>query len=347
MTFGSFLPVQAMLATALARNVAVLFPALNVTGQRVLGSVVILILMVANIRGVKMGSLIMNFFTVGKLTALGLVIVGGLVVMKGANFTTSVTPTVEWGNAFTAAVPALLAFGGYYTLSYMSGEIDNPKRNLPLATVFGMGIVILVNVTLNISSIGSVGFSKLAGAETPVSDAAQVIFGPIGAIIVTLGAIISIFGSLNGSVMSSPRVDYAMSQDGLIFGFFGKLHPKFQTPYITLLTFGALSIAFLWTGTFMTLLMMGVFVSRSLECFVALSLIVLRKKQPHAERPLKMWGYPISTVIAIAITAFLVSRVNPIQIRNGAILMLSSIPAYFIFKLTLKNRNTTKEENAG
>ena len=145
----------------------------------------------------------------------------------------------------------------------MSEEIDNPKRNLPLATIFGMGIVILVNVLLNLSCIGAVGFKELAGADTPVSMAAMTIFGPIGAAIVTLGALISIFGSLNGAIMGPPRVVYAMSKDNMLFGFFSKLHPKFNTPYITLIIFGVVAIFFLWTGSFMTLLMMGTFVSVS------------------------------------------------------------------------------------
>jgi len=258
--------------------------------------------------------------------------------MKGANFT-SLAPgfeKVQWNNVFTAAVPALLAFGGYYTLSYMSGEIENPKRNLPLATIIGMLIVIIVNISLNITAIGTVGFKELAGSPTPVSAAAQVIFGPGGAIIVTIGALISIFGSLNGIIMSSPHVDYAMSRDRLIFAFFGKLHPRFKTPWITLAIFCACSIVFLWTGTFMTLLLLGVFVARSLECFVALSLIILRRKKPDAERPVKMWGYPVTTVLAIAITVILVTRVDFQQIINGLLLMASSIPAYFIFKATMK-----------
>ena len=230
MTFGSFLPVIAMLATAFCTNLAIFFPGLTVTGQRIVGTVIILALMVANLCGVKFGSLIQNIFTVGKRGALALVIFGGLFVLKGGTFLSMTTETVEWGNSLNAAVPALLAFGGYYTLAYMSEEIDNPKRNLPLATIFGMGIVILVNVLLNLSCIGAVGFKELAGADTPVSMAAMTIFGPIGAAIVTLGALISIFGSLNGAIMGPPRVVYAMSKDNMLFGFFSKLHPKFNTP---------------------------------------------------------------------------------------------------------------------
>lgn len=260
----------------------------------------ILALMFTNIRGIKLGALVQNIFTVGKLGALALVIVGGWFVMKGANFTTMTTETVEWGRSFTAAVPALLAFGGYYTLAYMSEDIENPNKNLPLAMMLGMGIVIIVNVLLNMSCIGAVGFAELAGSSTPVTDAAKVIFGPLGAIIVTLGAMVSIFGSLNGTLLSTPRVPLAMSRDGMLFPFFGKLHPKYQTPYISIIIFSLAAIAFLWTGTFMTLLMMGVFVSRSLECIVTLSLIVLRKKKPDAHRPLKMWGYPIAAVLEAA-----------------------------------------------
>jgi amino acid transporter len=104
------------------------------------------------------------------------------------------------------------------------------------------------------------------------------------------------------------------------------------------LIFGAAGLFFIWTGTFMTLLLMGVFVSRSLECIVAISLIVLRHKRPELERPLKMWGYPITTILAVLITGYLVILVDPGSMLKGALLALSSIPALFIFKYLVPHK---------
>lgn len=227
----------------------------------------------------------------------------------------------------------------------MSGEIKNPKRNLPLATIIGMGIVIVINMLLTVACVGSVGFANLAGSETPVSAAAQVVFGPLGTTLITAGAMISIFGSTNGALLGMPRVAYGMAANNMMFPFFGKLHKKYQTPHVAILIYALVALIFVWTGNFMSLLMMGTFVSRLGEVVICLSLIVLRKKQPNLERPFKMWGYPISTILAAVITFILVCHVDPKQILNGSILMLTSVPAYFIYvKLIAKKQKVQEEE---
>lgn len=341
MIFGNFLAVIAMMATAFASNFAVLFPGLNlsVTGQRVVATLLILGLSLVNVLGVKSGSAVQNIFTVAKVGVLIVVILGGIFAIRPENFTTMTTPTVEWGSSFTAAVPALTAFGGYYTLSYMSGEIKDPKRTLPLATIIGMGVVILINILLTVACVGSVGFANLAGSNTPVSDTAQVVFGSVGASIVTLGAMVSIFGSTNGALLGMPRVAYAMAENNMMFPFFAKLHPKYKTPYLTILIYAVVAVIFVWTGNFMTLLMMGTFVSRLGEVVISISLIVLRRKQPELERPFKMWGYPVTTVLAAVITFILVCHVAPQQILSGSLLMLTSIPAYLIFRRVMGKRS--------
>lgn len=287
----------------------------------------------------KSGSAVQNIFTVAKVGVLIVVILGGIFAIRPENFSTMTTPTVEWGSSFTAAVPALTAFGGYYTLSYMSGEIKDPKRTLPLATIIGMGVVILINILLTVACVGSVGFANLAGSNTPVSDTAQVVFGSVGASIVTLGAMVSIFGSTNGALLGMPRVAYAMAENNMMFPFFAKLHPKYKTPYLTILIYAVVAVIFVWTGNFMTLLMMGTFVSRLGEVVISISLIVLRKKQPELERPFKMWGYPVTTVLAAVITFILVCHVAPQQILSGSLLMLTSIPAYLIFRHVMGKRS--------
>lgn len=346
MIFGSFLPVIALLATAFVTYLSYFFPSMSQTAGRIISTLIILILTIINIKGVKLGAIVQNVFTVGKLAALILVIIGGLITFKVENFSTSIVQTPEWSNTFKAAVPALLAFGGYYTLAYMSEEIDSPQKNLPLAMIIGMVIVIIINILLNMACIGALPYNVLSESSRPVADAALAIFGPIGGAIVAIGALVSIFGSLNSSLMGLPRVAFAMSRENLLFKSFSKLHLKYETPYITILVYGIVAIFFVWTGTFMSLLLMGVFVSRLLECLVAMTLIILRKKKPEINRPLKMWGYPITTILAIIITGYLVTLVDPLQIKNGALLMLTSIPAYFVFTRIYKSKDasTTMEE---
>ena len=164
----------------------------------------------------------------------------------------------------------------------MSGEIKNPKSNLPLATIIGMGVVIIINMLHTVACVGSVGFSSMAGSATPVSDAAKVAFGSVGATLITLGATVSIFGSTNGTLLSMPRVAYAMAENHMMFPFFAKLHPKYKTPYITLMIYAVVAVVFVWTGNFMTLLMMSTFVS----CLSGVAVCILPDCTPQeAARP--------------------------------------------------------------
>ena len=220
----------------------------------------------------------------------------------------------------------------------MSGDIKDPKKTLPKAMIIGMIIVITINVLISVACVGTVGFANLAGSETPVVDAGTAIFGKAGTVIVTIGACISIFGALNGGIMSYPRVSYSMSQKGLMFKPFGKLHEKYNTPYIPTLFICLIALIFVWTGSFGTLLGINVFAGRILECVVCSSLLVLRKKKPDMARPLKMPGYPVTTILAIVITFIICMTCSSTQMIKSLCLMATSIPAYFIFRAIEKKR---------
>lgn len=333
MTIGNYIPLVAMLATGFASNLAKLLPGMTPVGIKITATAVILFLMFLNIRGTRLGSAVANVFTVGKLLALLLVIIGGFCLLSPENFT-SVTPSIPapQSGVLSAAFPAFLAFGGYYQLAYMSGDIKNPQKTLPLAMILGMTVVIAVNILISVACVGVTGFAQLAGSETPVVDAGTAIFGPAGTIIVTIGACVSIFGALNGGIMSYPRVSYSMSRNGLMFQSFGQLHKRYQTPYVPTLFICLTALLFVWTGSFSTLLAINVFAGRILECVVCLSLLVLRKKRPDMSRPLKMPGYPLTVILAVIITFAICMTCSGTQMLQSIGLMLTSVPAYFIFR---------------
>ncbi|MDU3241484.1 MAG: amino acid permease [Clostridiales bacterium] len=127
--------------------------------------------------------------------------------------------------------------------------------------------------------------------------------------------------------------------------FFKKLHPKYKTPHITILVYAAGAVIFIWTGNFMTFLMMSTFVGCLSEVTVCIALIVLRKKQPNLERSFKMWGYPVTAILATAITLILVFSVSTQEMISGGFLMLTSVPAYLIFLFTNKKMRTVAAES--
>lgn len=343
MTIGNYIPLVAMLAIAFSNNLAKLIPGITPVGVKMIATAVILALMILNIHGTKLGSTVANIFTVGKLLALLLVIIGGFFLLSPENFTSAAATASQstgMDGVLSAAFPAFLAFGGYYQLAYMGEDIKNPEKNLPKALIIGMVIVIAINILISVACVGTVGYDQLAGSETPVIDAGTAIFGSAGTVIVTIGACVSIFGALNGGIMSYPRVSYSMSRNGLMFRSFGKLHEKYNTPYIPTLAICLISLFFVWTGTFGTLLAINVFAGRILECVVCLSLLVLRRKKPDMVRPLKMPGYPITTILAIVITFVICMTCSKVQMLKSLGLMAISIPAYYLFKSFEQKKNS-------
>lgn len=295
-----------------------------------------------NIRGVKFGAIITNGFTIAKLLALGLVIIGGLFALDMINFQPVVSASAGWGTTLTAAVPAIFAFGGYNQLAYMSEEVKDPNKNIPRALLIGMIVVILFNMLLSVVCMGTISVDGLATTDKAIAVAAQNIFGSTGAVIVGIGALISIYGTINGAFMSMPRVAFTMGRDGVFPKSFGKIHPKYDTPYVSICVYSLFAIILVISGSFYTLLMMGTFIGRLLEVLVATSLVVLRKKHPEMERPLKMWGYPATIVIVILLTTTLALLVPPKEMLYGLVLASTSIPAYMIFAYLRKKSNTTQ-----
>lgn len=296
-----------------------------------------------NIRGVKFGAIITNGFTIAKLLALGLVILGGLFALDMINFQPVVSASAGWSTTLTAAVPAIFAFGGYNQLAYMSEEVKDPNKNIPRALLIGMVVVILFNMLLSVVCMGTISVDGLATTDKAIAVAAQNIFGNTGAVIVGIGALISIYGTISGAFMSMPRVAFTMGRDGVFPKSFGKIHPKYETPYVSICVYSAFAIILVLSGSFYTLLMMGTFIGRLLEVLVATSLVVLRKKHPEMERPLKMWGYPATIVVVILLTTTLALLVPLKEMFYGLVLASTSIPAYILFSYLRKKSNNTPQ----
>lgn len=303
---------------------------------RLVSTALLLIAMFTNVRGVKMGATATNILTIIKLVVLGAIIVGGIFFLVPDNFQPIADAELGWSTAFPAAIPAFFAFSGYNQLTYMSEEIKDPEKTLPRAILLGIGVICLVYILLSVVCVGTLSVDVLAGSTNSVTMAAEIIFGKAGAAVVSIGALISIYGLINAGFMSMPRVAFNVGRAGLFPGFFGKVHPKFDTPYCSIMVYCGLALLLLWTGSFSTLLTMVVFVGKISEFLVATALVVLRKKRPDLNRPIKMPLYPFSIILSIALTVFLAARVPVDQIILSLIFCATSVPAYLIFFLFRK-----------
>ena len=305
---------------------------------KLVATAVLVLAMATNVRGVKMGATATNILTIIKLLVLGGIIVAGVFFLVPANFQPMAAADVGWSTTFSAAVPAFFAFSGYNQLTYMSEEIKNPEKTLPRAILLGIGIICLIYVLLSVVCVGTLSVDTLAASSNSVAMAAEVIFGKAGATVVSIGALISIYGLINAGFMSMPRVAFNVGRADLFPSFFGKVHPKYDTPYCAIMVYCGLSLLLMWSGSFSTLLMMVVFVGKISEFLVATSLMVLRKKRPDLVRPVKMPLYPASVILSVALTVYLAALVPVEKILWSLVFCATSVPAYLIFAYFKKRR---------
>jgi len=231
----------------------------------------------------------------------------------------------------------------------MAGEIKNPQKNIPLGSLLGLLIVIVLYCLLNLVYIYALPIDVIATSSFVASDAASSAFGFGAGALIALLVMISTFGGTNGNVLATARVTFAMGQEKRFFSFAGKVHPKFKTPGNALLIHGVWTSLLVLSGSFDMLTDMLIFVSWFFYGLSAVGVMVLRKKMPNAPRPYRTWGYPLVPITFILIsTLFLIitlynditnylNGTSPlINSLFGLVLTALGIPLYFYFKKKYK-----------
>lgn len=240
-----------------------------------------------------------------------------------------------------ALAGAFWAYDGWNNVTYLAGEIKNPKRNVPLALLIGTLTVVAIYVLINLAFLYVLPIDKMAQSPLVAASAAEIIFGPLGASLIALAVIISTFGALNGSILSSSRVFYAMSRADMFFKSLGNVHPKFKTPHISILVLGFWTCVLVLTGSFDIITDYVIFAAWLFYGLGAFGVIVLRRKMPDTPRPYKVWGYPF--IPAVFVTFSLIFLLNTLisdtqNAMMGLVLVFIGLPFYFYWK-TKKNKN--------
>ncbi|MBX7172815.1 MAG: amino acid permease [Pyrinomonadaceae bacterium] len=197
----------------------------------ILISFVVIFLTIINFIGVKTSVMMTNLFTVGKIVPLIIFATVGLFFISPANFNFSVTPDYT---AFSSATLLLIyAFVGFEATVIPAGESKNPQKDMPFALLLALGFVAVLFILIQVVAIGTL--PELAKSEKPLADSASVFMGAFGAAFITVGAIISILGNLNGGFLATTRIPFAMSEQNELPQIIGKTHEKFKTPYVSIL----------------------------------------------------------------------------------------------------------------
>ncbi|MBL7732471.1 MAG: amino acid permease, partial [Chitinophagaceae bacterium] len=184
------------------------------------------------------------------------------------------------------------------------GEVKQPQRNIPKSLFFGVFICIIIYVLVNQAYLYVLPVESIAGSKALATDAIGVALGNTGEAIVAAMIVICTLGSVNGNIMATARITYAMGRDKTFAPWTGKEHHRFQTPGNALLLHGAWTCLFIITGSFDMLANMFVFITWIAYGLGAVGIFMLRKKMPAQERPYKIWGHPFVTLLFIGFAAF-------------------------------------------
>ena len=305
---------------------------------QVFALVLILVLGVVNYFGVRFGGGVQIAMTAVKVGLIAFVILAGILyshpVPAGAGMSIAGVPPLATG--FVAAlVAALWAYDGWNNVGMVASEIKNPGRNLPIALIAGTSLVIAIYMAANwayfrVLTPAEVGAHKLVAAEMM-----QRIQGPVGAGLVSIAAMISIFAALNGSILTGARVPYAAARDGLFFKSAARVHPVFRTPGVSILMMSGWAALLVLSGKYDDLFNFVIFGSWILYAMATASVFVLRRKRPDMVRPYKTLGYPVVPVLFLIGAAALelsTLRDRPVQSLAGILLILLGLPFYFYWK---------------
>jgi APA family basic amino acid/polyamine antiporter len=287
-----------------------------------------------NYRGVRRGAMVQNVFTVIKVTALAVLI--GSAFLGGAPAAPAQTVGPVTLSGFGAAmISCVLTYDGWMAVSLIAGEVKDPKRNLPRAIALGLGAAIVIYVLAILAYTHVLSVSEIAGADRVGALVAERTLGGMGGKFVAFSILMSIVGGINGWSMTAPRIYFAQARDGLFFKQFGRVHPRFETPYFSILMFGAWSALLALTGTYKTLASYAMFAAWVFYALTTLGLIVLRRTQPDRPRPYRMTGYPVTlAVFALVAIGFVINTfiATPGPAIIGSLFIASGIPAYFLWK---------------
>ncbi len=307
---------------------------------KVIAILSIVILTIINIIDVKSGARFQNLFTYTKISAISIVILLGLTLNGGSlnNFYPMIIDKSFFslvGPLGLAMVAVLWTFDGWIFVTYVAGEVKDPGRNIPLSIIFCMVIVLSIYLALNYVLVYVLGFDKMIGSELVMSDAASVFLGGKGAAIITVIILISLIGANNGFVLTSARINYAMSKDGLFFKQASTIHSKFKSPANALLMQCAWSSILTLTGTFNQLITYIIFASWIFYAMSAGAVIILRNKLPDLKRPYKTPLYPWIPITFIFFAVFLTINTileAPRDASIGSVLILTGLPFYKYWK---------------
>lgn len=303
------------------------------------------VLTIINCVGVKAGSTTQSTLMVMKILAISALILCGL-LLAGKPAETLAGPWLDRPVSFdlltaigAAMVPVLFAYGGWQTSCFIAGEVREPRRNLPRGLIIGVAGVIVLYLGVNFVCVRVLGTAGLAATTTPASDVMRSVLGTTGARLIAAGIAISTLGFLSQSMLTAPRVYYAMAEDGLFFKSVGWIHPRSRVPAVAILLQGICAVIIALSGRYEQILnyvvsMDFVFFGLSATC-----VFLLRRIDAADSRAVKAGynvpGHPVTTALfVLACWLVVINTVYkyPANTAIGLAILFAGIPVYFLWR---------------
>lgn len=303
--------------------------------------ITLLVLTAVNCVGVRAGGTLQSALMATKILAIALLIGAGAFLIRGAHvaWRPVLDQPVSAGflSSFGAAlIPVVFAYGGWQTASFVAGEMKAPQRDLPRALILGVTGVALLYIMVNYVYVRALGVRTLAGTNTPASAVMQMAMGSTGATIIALGIAVSTLGFLSQSVLTAPRVYFAMAEDGVFFRQLAWVHPSTRVPVVAIAAQSVWTIVILLTGSYEKILNYVTSMDAIFWALTAGCLFILRRRSPQPSA-FRMPGHPYTTSV-FCLTCVCVAAnaiyTDPSNTLKGMAILAAGIPLYYIWKRT-------------
>ena len=297
--------------------------------------------------GSKYGGFIQSVATAGKLIPIALIAIFGII--KGNGQILGMTSGAGQAAGMGVAILATLwAYDGWIGVGFVAGEMKNPAKQLPQAIVIGLGVVMVAYLSVNLAILHVLPASEVVKlGQLAAGTAAGVLFGDIGGKLISSGILVSIFGTLNGYILTSPRVPYAMALRGQLpaSGFIAKASDKFGTPINATIVQVVLTLLLMTLGDPDRLTDIAMFIIWAFYILAFIAVFVMRKRNSADSRPYSVPAYPLVPVIAIAGAAYIVISTlinNPTDTLYALGITAAGIPVYWLINKSNKQQSISE-----
>ena len=331
-----------------AAIVAALGP-IDIRAEQLLGAGYIVLVGTVNYFGIHRGAVLQNLSTVFKVGALALLVVLGFALgtrsaalPEGGIF--AQRAAVGLSPFLLAMVAILWSYDGWADLAFVGGEVRDPQKILPRALLLGTATVVVLYLGANLVYLYLIPIEQMKHAELVAADVAKLVVGPAGVVVVSAAIAVSTFGTLNGTMMTAPRIFFAAAEDNLFPRLIARVDPKTHAPTAAVVLMTVMGMIFILVRTFTALADQFIIGIWPFYALAVAGVFVLRRTKPGLERPYRTWGYPVVPLVFLVAALFLLGNYLVRETASFAVdigIILSGVPAYILWEQFRRRREVS------